>query len=140
MHCTHLHAAVIIPVRGIPVTITSSAHCSQCPRVRLNAPRWTLMSAMQCQVHGMTGNHLSGGPVNQSCGDARNPNMTSSSSCTQVTQYRIPDGFEFMKFSVRIPILNFRTYSAQVQVTPENSESTGILVLHSDSQTYSTDE
>ena len=62
------------------------------------------------------------------------------SSCAQIRQYRIPDGSEFMKFSVRIPILNFRKYSAQVQVTPENSESTGILVLHSDSQTYATDE
>ena len=78
--------------------------------------------------------------LNQSCGDARNPNLTSSSTCAPVGQYRIPDGSEFMKFSVRIPILNFRKYSAQVQVTPENSESTGILVLHSDSQTYDTDE
>ena len=67
--------------------------------------------------------------LNQSCGDARNPNLTSSSSCAQIRQYRIPDGSEFMKFSVRIPILNFRKYSAQVQVTPENSESIGILVL-----------
>ena len=62
------------------------------------------------------------------------------SSCTQIRQYRIPDGSEFMKFSVRIPMLNFRKYSAQVQVIPENSESEGILVLHSDSQTYATDE
>ena len=65
-------------------------------------------------------------------------------SCAQVRQYRIPDGSDFMKFSVRIPILNFRKYSAQVQVIPENSEhdseSIGILVLHSDSQTYATDE
>ena len=45
-----------------------------------------------------------------------------------------------MKFSVRIPILNFRKYSAQVQVTPENSESTGILVLHSDSETYAAEQ
>ena len=78
--------------------------------------------------------------LNQSCGDARDPNLTSSSSCAQVRQYRIPECSEFMKFSVRIPILNFRKYSAQVQVTPENSDSMGILVLHSNSQTYATDE
>ena len=78
--------------------------------------------------------------LNQSCGDARDPNLTSSSSCAQVRQYRIPECSEFMKFSVRIPMLNFQKYSAQVQVIPENSESEGILVLHSDSQTYATDE
>ena len=43
--------------------------------------------------------------LNQSCGDARDPNLTSSSSCAQVRQYRIPECSEFMKFSVRIPIL-----------------------------------
>ena len=63
-----------------------------------------------------------------------------SSSCAQIRQYRIPDGSEFMKFSVRIPILNFRKYSTQVRAIPENSESAGIRVLHSDSQTYDTDE
>ena len=38
------------------------------------------------------------------------------SSCTQIRQYRIPDGSEFMKFSVRIPILNLQKHSAQVRV------------------------
>ena len=33
--------------------------------------------------------------LNQSCGDARDPNLTSSSSCAPVGQYRIPDGAEF---------------------------------------------
>ena len=37
------------------------------------------------------------------------------SSCTQIRQYRIPDGPEFMKFSVRIPILNLHKHSAQVR-------------------------
>ena len=46
------------------------------------------------------------GGLNQSCGDARDPNLTSSSSCAQVRQYRIPECSEFMKFLVRIPILN----------------------------------
>ena len=55
--------------------------------------------------------------LNQSCGDARDPNLTSSSSCAQVRQYRIPECSEFMKFSVRIPILNLQKYSAQVRFT-----------------------
>ena len=59
--------------------------------------------------------------LNQSCGgatcNARDPNLTSSSSCAQVRQYRIPECSEFMKFSVRIPILNLQKYSAQVQFT-----------------------
>ena len=55
--------------------------------------------------------------LNQSCGDARDPNLTSSSSFAQIRQYRIPECSEFMKFSVRIPILNLQKYSAQVRFT-----------------------
>ena len=51
------------------------------------------------------------------------------SSCAQIRQYRIPDGSEFMKFSVRIPILNLHKHSAQVESRHENSESGGIPIL-----------
>ena len=51
------------------------------------------------------------------------------SSCTQIRQYRIPDGSEFMKFSVRIPILNLQKHSAQVRVSSSELRTTGNPIL-----------
>ena len=63
------------------------------------------------------------------------------SSCTQIRQYRIPDGSEFMKFSVRIPILNLHKHSAQVRFTSGELRIMGNSGAESElGQTYAPDE
>ena len=66
---------IIMPIisQGDPESVPYLVRCASGPRNELSKSRG----------------------LNQSCGHARDPNLTSSSSCALVGQYRIPDGPEF---------------------------------------------